>query len=146
MKWATGENLGTVRPACIWLIWRFIDPAAEFLFFPKDRVLAEAAAVGAKTFHLKGAGDYPTTDARTTFCVLMDKHGLWRTDSALDLMAHLLERGPASGDSSPVIVGVRALVHWFQDSIPDDREKLVHLVPMYEALYRWCGRKVRGVE
>jgi hypothetical protein len=146
VKWATARNLGTVRPACVWLIRRFIDPAAEFLFFPKDRVVAEAAKIGAKTFHLKGAGDYPTTDARTTFCVLMDEHALWGRDPALDFMAKLLEKGPASGESSPVIVGVRALVHGFQDSIPDDREKLVHLVPMYEALYRWCGRKVRGVE
>jgi hypothetical protein len=146
VKWATGENLGTVRPACVWLIRRFIDPDAEFLFFPKERVLAEAAAVGAKTFHLKGAGDYPTSDARTTFCVLMDRHELWGRDPALDFMARLLEKGPAAGDTSSVIVGVRALVHGFQDSIPDDRAKLVHLVPMYEALYRWCGRKVRGVE
>ncbi len=146
MKWATGENLGTVRPACIWLIRRFIDPAAEFLFFPSERLLESAAAAGAKTFHGKGVGDYPTTPTRTSFCALMDAHALRGRDPALDFMARLFEKGPAAGGADPVIVGLRALVHGFQDSIPDDRAKLVHLVPMYEALYRWCGRRVRGEE
>jgi hypothetical protein len=146
VRWATGENLGTIRPASIWLIRRFIDPEASFHFFPKETLLADAAAIGARTFHAKGVGDYPTTSARTAFCVLMDRHGLWGRDPALDFMGHLLEKGPAAAEASPVIVGVRALVHGFQDSIPDDREKLAHLVPMYEALYRWCGRRVRGVE
>ena len=146
MRWATAENLGTFRPACIWLIGRFIDPAAEFLFFPKETLLAAAKAAGARTFHAKDAGDYPTTATRSAFCVLMDRHELWGRDPALDVMGRLLDKTPEGAAPPPELAGIRALIHGFQDSIADDREKLVHLVPMYEALYRWCARRAEGRE
>jgi hypothetical protein len=138
--------LGAVRPACIGLIRRFIDAEAEFLFFDKERLLADVAAADARVFHGKGVGDYPPTPERTASCVLMDRHDLRGRDPALDHVARLLEKPPTAAAHAPVLVGFRALVHGFQDSIPDDREKLVHLVPIVEALYRWCGRRVRGEE
>lgn len=144
MKWATAENLGTVRPASMWLIRRFVDPQAEFLFLPKDRVLAEAAAAGARTFHLKDAGDYPVTDERSSFSAVMDRHELRGRDAALDLMAQILEKTPPGAAPPREMPGLRAIIHGFQDSIPDDREKLVHLLPMYEALYHYCRRRVAG--
>jgi hypothetical protein len=146
MKWATGSELGTIRPACIWLIRRFIDPHAEFVFLPKNSLLADAAEIGARTFHGRDVGDYPTTATRTAFAALMDGHGLWGRDAALDYMGRMLDKPPAGGNSAPELIGVRALIHGFQDSVPNDHQKLVHLIPMYEALYRYCARKVAGKE
>ena len=146
MDWASRKRLGLQRAASAWLIRKHIDPDARFHFVEEDRLLEVAALLGAKTFHGRGVGDFPMLPTRSTFAVLMDKHDLWGKDPALDLMGRLLDKWPPGVVPDPEVLGLRALTKGFVDSIPDDHEKLRVVIPMYEAFYRWCGKRLEGVQ
>ena len=75
MKWVTREHPHTDRIACPWLIRRFIDPAAEIVYVPRDDVLPYAERERAISFDTPGAR-YTHRDGLCTFEVLIDDHGL----------------------------------------------------------------------
>lgn len=75
MKWVTRENAKVDRVACPWLILKFIDPGAEFLYVPAAEVLATAAREGAISYDTPGAR-YTHRDGLCTFEVLVKEHGL----------------------------------------------------------------------
>ena len=54
MKWITREKVKVDRVACPWLITKFIDPAAEFIFVPADEVTKKASEMGATPFDFEG--------------------------------------------------------------------------------------------
>src|SRR5207244_6262442 len=71
MKWVTRENANVDRIACPWLITRFIDPAAEFLFVARDEVLTVAEREGAHSYDAAGA-EYTHRDGKCSFDVLIE--------------------------------------------------------------------------
>src|SRR5438094_3354301 len=75
MKWVTRENGNVDRIACPWLIKRFIDPEADFLFVPGDQVLEVAEREGAHSYDAKGA-QYTHRDGKCSFDVLIEEFGL----------------------------------------------------------------------
>ncbi len=145
MKWATRKGMKTDRVACAWLIRKYVDPHAEFFFFDADALAVEAAKIGAKTFDAAGA-DFRHEGMKCTFETMMDRYGLWGREPALDHMAVIVHSSDVSVKLYDFSVlegfGVWALAQGFAESVPDDHEKLKVVVPMYEALYRWCGQKV----
>jgi len=145
MKWATRKGMKTDRVGCAWLIRKYVDPQAEFFFFDADVLLSEAAKIGAKTFDAAGA-DFRHEGMKCTFETMMDRHALWGKDPALDHMAMIVHASDVSVKLYDFSVlegfGVWALAQGFAESLPDDHDKLTYVVPMYEALYRWCGQKV----
>lgn len=149
MKWATRKNLKTDRVACAWLIRTRIDPDAEFFFFDADKLLDEAAKIGAKTFDAAGA-DFRHVGMKCTFEVMLEHYGLEGKDPALDHMAVILHSSDVSVKLYDFSVlegfGIWALAQGFAESVPDDREKLKVVVPVYEALYRWCRQKVGSMK
>lgn len=149
MKWATRKNLKTDRVACAWLIRTRIDPDAEFFFFDADKLLDEAAKIGAKTFDAAGA-DFRHVGMKCTFEVMLEHYGLEGKDPALDHMAVILHSSDVSVKLYDFSVlegfGIWALAQGFAESVPDDREKLKVVVPVYEALYRWCRQKVGNMK
>jgi hypothetical protein len=149
MKWATRKNMKTDRMACAWLIRKYIDPQAEFFFFEPEALLAEARKIGAKTFDAAGA-DYAHEGMRCSFETMMLKHDLWGKEMALDHMADIINNSDIGVKLYDFRLmegfGVWALAQGFADCMPDDHEKLRYAVPMYEALYRWCDRKTRGMK
>ncbi len=144
MKWATRKNLGLNRPACVWLLRRFIDPAAEILIFEESVLFAEAAKAGARTFHAKGAEYYNDAEkGTTTFDAFLVKHGLAGKDPALDLMAEFLRDSvyrlskglpPVHAEST----GIRAIHQGFRVALPGDDERLSAMLGVYEAVYQWA--------
>src|SRR5205807_10411552 len=88
MKWVTRENANVDRVACPWLIRRFIDPGAQFLFAARDEVLAVADREGAHSFDAPGA-EYTHRDGLCSFEVLMDAFGLGE-DAALARLASIV--------------------------------------------------------
>lgn len=149
MKWATRRNMKTDRVACSWLIRRFIDPAPEFFFFDAEKVNEEARKIGAKTFDVKD-GDYTHEGMRCTFEVMLERFNLAGKDPALDHMAEIIHASDVSVKLYDFRImegfGVWALAQGFAESMPDDEEKLLHVVPMYEALYQWCRKKFSGMK
>lgn len=141
MKWVTREGAKTDRVACPWLIKRFIDEEAEFLFVAKDKVLAVAQQQGGKSFDATGA-DYTHRDNKCSFEVLIEEYALH--DPALTELAQIVHGAdiPADIDLVPEAAGLRAIAEGFFFSCPDDHEKLQHEFPMYDALYAWCQHRL----
>jgi hypothetical protein len=146
MKWITRENAKVDRIACPWLIKRFIDEDAEFLFVPKDQVLPEADHQGAIPFDVTGV-ELGHVDGRCSFESIILKYGL--TDNAfLARMAKIVHAADVSADlaMSPEGAGLKAIAHGFSllHGV-DDHKKMELEFPMYDALYAWCQEQVQQV-
>jgi hypothetical protein len=80
----------------------------------------------------------------------MTKHGLWGKDPALDHMAQIINCADVLVklyDFRPLEgFGIWALAQGFADCLPDDNDKMKYAIPMYEALYHWCKRKLGGMK
>ncbi len=141
MKWVTREGAKTDRVACPWLIKRFIDPEAEFLFVPKEQVLEVASREGGESFDTLGA-DYTHRDNKCSFEILMEEYRL--NDSALLELAKIVHGADIEADLNivPEAAGLKAIAEGFYLSCPDDHEKLRLEFPLYDALYAWCRRKI----
>ncbi|MGH7673865.1 MAG: chromate resistance protein ChrB domain-containing protein [Gemmatimonadales bacterium] len=137
MKWVTREGAKTDRVACPWLITRFIDPEAEFIFAARDQVLPAAARLSGKSFDAPG-GDYTHRGNRCTFEVLIEDFGL--RDPALARLAHIVHGADIEGETGtcPESAGLLAVALGFAKTIPDDHEKLRLQFPIYDALYAFC--------
>jgi hypothetical protein len=143
MKWVTRENANVDRIACPWLIKRFIDPEAEFLFVPGDRVLEVAEREGAHSYDAKGA-QYTHRDGKCSFDVLIDEFELGQ-DQALVRLAEVVHAADVSEDRerSPEGPGLYAIAHGFAlVHGAEDHRKIELETPMYDALYRWCQEEV----
>jgi hypothetical protein len=143
MKWVTREGAKTDRVACPWLITKFIDPQAEFLFVPNDRVLEVARREGGKSFDCPGA-DYTHRDGKCSFETLVEDYGL--KDPALLLLARIVHGADVSADVGivPEAAGLQAIAHGFVAICSDDHRKLELEFPVYDALYAWCQAKASG--
>lgn len=142
MKWVTRENANVDRIACPWLIKRFIDPDAEFLFVPRDQVLEVADREGAHSFDAPGA-EYTHRDGKCSFDVLVEAFGL-AEDPALVRLAQIVHAADVSEDidASPEGRGLSAIAHGFALLHgSEDHRKIQLETPMYDALYAWCGQQ-----
>jgi hypothetical protein len=143
MKWVTRENANVDRIACPWLIRRFIDPEAEFLFVPHDRVLEVAEREGAHSYDAPGA-EYTHRDGKCSFDVLIEEFDL-TGDAALVRLARIVHAADVSEDrpTSPEGAGLYAIAHGFALLHgTEDHRKIELETPMYDALYAWCQAEV----
>jgi rhodanese-related sulfurtransferase len=135
--WVTRERPKIDRIACPWLIRRFIDPEAEFLFVPTERVFAVAGETNATAYDIPGAEPFSHDGELCSFDALLKVYGI--EDRALDRLA-LIVRGAdtARPDLTPQSPGLLALSLGLSANFPDDHAMLAHGMVMYDALYAWC--------
>jgi hypothetical protein len=139
MKWVTREKANVDRIACPWLIKRFIDPQAEFLFVARDQVLETADREMAHSYDAPGA-QYTHRDGKCSFDVLVEEFNL-TGDPALVRLARIVHAADISQDrdTSPEGRGLSAIAHGFALLHgTDDHKKLELETPVYDALYAWC--------
>ena len=139
MKWITRENAKVDRVACPWLIRRFIDPQAQFIYVPADQVMAVAEREGATPYDVPGAR-FGHVDGRCSFESLMLEYGLGR-DAALTALARIVHAADVAADldTSPEGRGLKAIAEGFAVVFgTDDARKLELEFPVYDALYAWC--------
>lgn len=142
MKWVTRRNANVDRIACPWLIRRFVDPGAEFLFAPPDEIPALVAREGAIPFDT-AQGELTHVDGRCSFESILVKYGL--TDPALLLLGRIVHGAdiPKEIAIEPEAAGLRAAAYGFALLLgEDDHEKLRLESPLYDALYEWCRHRV----
>jgi hypothetical protein len=143
MKWVTRENANVDRIACPWLIKRFIDTDAEFLFVGRDEVLQVADREGAHSFDAPGA-TYTHRNGNCSFDALVEDFDLGG-DPALMRLAEIVHAADVSEDidRSPEGRGLGAIAHGFALLHgTDDHGKIALETPMYDALYAWCQDEV----
>jgi hypothetical protein len=145
MKWVTRENANVDRIACPWLIRRFIDADAAFLFVPREQVLEVAEREGAHSYDAPGA-EYTHRDGKCSFDVLVEDFGL-TGDAALVRLAEIVHAADVAEDrdSSPEGRGLYAIAHGFALLHgTNDHAKIELETPVYDALYAWCLEQVSG--
>ena len=139
MRWITRRNIHVDRTSCPWLIRKFIDPQAEFVFVDPR---TDVASLGGHTFDMRG-GEYSHQGTKCTFQVMLERHGLC-DDPALVEMGRIIRDAdvPPRRTRRHESAGLDALIRGFQLSVPDDHEKLLLTRPLYDALYAYCQAKI----
>ena len=134
--WVTRARPKVDRIACPWLIRRFVDPGAVFLFVAPAEVEAVADRFGAAPFDVDGVF-WSHRDELCTFDVMLDELGL--RSPALDRLA-LVVRGAdtARPDLAPEAPGLLAASLGLSRMYADDLAQLEAGLALYDAFYRWC--------
>lgn len=143
MKWITRDNANVDRIACPWLIKRFVDPQAEFLYVPADQVMSEAERQNATPYDVANA-ELGHVDGRCSFDSIILKHNL-TGDAALMELAKVVHAADVSADidTSPLGRGLKAIAHGFAHIHGKDDHKKIELeTPMYNALYAYFQHQV----
>ena len=136
MKWVTREKARVDRIACPWLISRFIDRDATFLFVPKDQVLNVAAREGATPYDVPGV-ELGHHGEACAFDAFLDKYRL--DDSALHALARIVRGADTDARQlTPESAGLYALATGFQATARDDHDNMTKQFPAYDALYAYC--------
>jgi hypothetical protein len=141
MKWVTRSHVHVDRVACPWLIRRFIDNRAEFIFAPAGQVEQIAAEEGAIPFDAPGV-ELGHQEGRCSFESLLLKYDL--RDPALRLLADVVHAADIASeiDRQPLARGLEAIATGYGLLFPDDEANLSNQLTVYDALYAWCRLQV----
>jgi len=136
MKWITRERPKIDRIACPWLIRRFIDPDAEFLYVPTEEVMREAKEKDAIPYDISGV-ELTHEGTYCSFDKFLKKYNL--QDPALQKLA-LIVRGADTArlDLAPQAPGLLAITLGLSQNFSNDHEMLKVGMVLYDALYTWC--------
>ena len=135
-KWITRERPKIDRIACPWLIRRFIDPLAEFIYVPSGDVLARAPQLGAIAYDVPGV-QFTHRGDRCSFDAIIEDFQI--VDAALDIVAAIV-RGADTGmpQLTPQSAGLLAISLGLSALHADDHEMLAEGMNVYDALYAWA--------
>jgi len=142
-RWITRSNVKVDRVACPWLIRRFIDSKAEFFFVPEEQLLEMAHQIGATAFD---ANRFPEVKLnhraeRCTFEAILEDYKI--ADPALQRLAFIVRGADVSGQEQIAAesLGLRAIAHGFALICAQDKERLIHQFPVYDALYEYIRKR-----
>jgi hypothetical protein len=140
MKWITREKIKVDRVACPWLIQKFIDPQAEFIFVPVAQAAVKAQELGATPFDVDGC-ELGHHGEDVSFDSFLKKFGL--TDPALGLLAEIVRAADSHpSHPHPAGEGLRWVAFGFSALGLPDHEILQREFIVYDALYAECQRRV----
>jgi hypothetical protein len=141
MRWITRSRVHVDRVACPWLIRRFVDSNAEFLFVPRSEVQKVALETGAIPFDVAGV-ELGHHDGKCSFEAILARYQL--TDPALLRLARIVHAADVAADlrTDDVAPGLEAIATGFGLAFPDDADNLAVQFHVYDALYAWCRLQV----
>jgi hypothetical protein len=137
MLWVTRSHVHVDRVACPWLIRRFIDNEAEFLFVPKNRIEQVARERDAIPFDAPGV-ELGHHEGRCSFESILLKYEL--KDPGLVRLAQIVHAADVAEDidKDPIARGLEAIATGYSLRYPDDEQNLALQFEVYDALYAWC--------
>ncbi|MHB1338296.1 MAG: chromate resistance protein ChrB domain-containing protein [Bellilinea sp.] len=137
MIWITRSHVHVDRVACPWLITRFVDSEAEFMFVPKNEIERVAKENNAIPFDTPG-GELGHKEGRCSFESIILKYEL--KEPGLLRMAKIVHSADVDEDidNDPIARGLEAIASGFSLRFPEDMENLEHQFDVYDALYAWC--------
>src|SRR6476659_5519068 len=143
MKWITRERVKVDRVACPWLIKKFVDPQAEFLFVPADEVLAVAEREGATPYDVKGV-ELGHQGKECSFEAILKQYNLMG-DPGLVLLGKIVNGADTDNTlwNQPEGPGLEAIAEGFRHlDYKDDHEVNAAEWIVYDALYAYCQEMV----
>ncbi|HTX92266.1 MAG TPA: chromate resistance protein ChrB domain-containing protein [Anaerolineales bacterium] len=137
MLWVTRSHVHVDRVACPWLISRFIDSDAEFLFVPASQIETVVQDTGAIPFDAAGV-EPGHADGRCSFESIIAKYEL--KDPGLLRLAQIVHAADVREDigKDPIARGLEAIASGYSLRFPEDQENLAHQFEVYDSLYAWC--------
>lgn len=135
-KWVTRERPTIDRIACPWLVSRFIDPEAEFIYVPAAAVMETAKRIGATPYDVANV-EFGHHGEFCSFDAFIRLYGI--SDSALDRLALIIRGADTSRpDLTPQSQGLLAISQGLKRNFTDDHAMLAQGLIIYDALYAWC--------
>jgi hypothetical protein len=144
MKWITREHVKVDRVACPWLIRKFVDPDAEFIFVPADRVMSEAERLGALPYDVKGV-ELGHHGKECSFEAIVKRYDL-SGDPALVLLSKIVNGADTDNTlwEQPEGPGLEAIAEGFRHlGYEDDLVQNAAEWVVYDALYAYCREMIR---
>jgi len=143
MKWVTRSHVHVDRVACPWLISRFVDSNAEFIFVPKKQVKQVAKESDAIPFDVPNV-ELGHKDGKCSFEAIIKKYAL--TDPGLLRLAKIVHAADIAADLNidKIAPGLEAIAVGYSLRFPNDHENLSRQFDVYDALYAWCRLQVAG--
>ena len=144
MKWITREKVKVDRVACPWLIKKFVDPEAKFLFVPAEKVLEVAERERAIPFDAPGV-ELGHHGSKCSFEAIVAKYRI--EDPAVHLLAQIVHGADVAQDlyGRPEASGLKAIAEGFRYlGLKNDYEILAKEFVVYDALYAYCQQKIIG--
>ena len=142
MKWITRSNIKVDRVACPWLLRRFVDPEAQFIFVAEDQLLESARREGAIPFDAPRLTEVKLNHRgeRCTFEAIIEDYRL--SEPGLSRLALIVRAADIKGQEhvSPEGLGLRAIAEGFALMGLSDEERLARQFPVYDALYEHSRR------
>ena len=137
MLWVTRSHVHVDRVACPWLIRRFVDSAAEFLFVPGGEIERVVKESGAIPFDAAGV-ELGHHEGRCSFESILLKYNL--KDPGLVRLAKIVHAADVAEDRSqdPIAAGLEAIATGYSLRFPDDIQNIEHQFEVYDGLYAWC--------
>ena len=136
MKWITRERPKIDRLACPWLIKRFIDKNAEFLYVPKDQVIELSKSMQAIPYDVPNV-ELTHDEPLCSFDAFLKKYQL--NDEGLNKLAEIIRAADTDTlEKSPQAYGLLAITLGLSQNISNDHELLKIDITIYDGLYRWC--------
>ena len=140
MKWITRKHVKVDRVACPWLIRRFIDPEAQFLFVDEGQLLERAAQENAVPFDAPRFAEVKLNHRgpRCTFEAIIEDYHLQAP--GLEHLALIVRAADIKGQERVAVegIGLRAIAEGFAAGGLSDEEQLVRQFPVYDALYEYA--------
>lgn len=143
MKWITRERVKVDRVACPWLIRKFVDPDAEFLFVPADKVMEIAKRDNATPYDVPDV-ELGHHDGKCSFEAIVAKYNI--DDPAIQMLAEIVHGADVKADlyHRPEATGLEAIAEGFRHlGLKDDYEVLEKEFIVYDALYAYCQQCVK---
>ena len=144
MKWITREHVKVDRVACPWLIRKFVDPQAEFVFVASEKVMEVASRTGAIPYDVSGV-ELGHHGKECSFDAIVKKYGL-EGNPALMLLARIVNGADTDNTlwNQPESAGLEAVAEGFRHlGFKDDHEINAAEWIVYDALYAYCQQAVR---
>src|ERR1051325_9491147 len=143
MKWVTRKRIKLDRSACVWLIYRHIDPHAEIAYV-EAADLPQAIEQGALPFH-NTVSEEPGMRERTSFQELLAEYKLDEANPALALLGEMVYGAETKElGSIEEAEGLRAIAKGMNALSHSDEEMVQRMMPVFDGLYAYCIRRVHG--
>jgi hypothetical protein len=143
MIWITRKDVKVDRVACPWLIKRFVDPQAEFLFVEEEHLMEQAQVYDAVPFDAPKIPEVKLNHrgSRCSFEAILEDFDL--SDLALQRLGLIVRAADVKGQESaaPEGIGLRSIAHGFAAMGIPDEERLARQFPVYDALYAYIKSK-----
>ena len=137
MKWITRSHVHVDRVACPWLITRFVDNEATFIFTALKNIDGIAKEIGAIPFDVPGV-ELGHRAGRCSFESIVKEYDL--SDHALLRSARIIHSADVMEDigKDPIARGFEAIAQGYSIRYPKDEDNCQRQFPVYDALYAWC--------